>query len=166
MAQYQVKIEDTELPDIFNFDELIENGLLDERDENIKVKLIDSSEWIIARDFPFAFYENSNNIAEGVQEGMTGNYTINEDGTINRPFNKPPKPDNNMIWSIICISVCLPFGILALVESIKVDSFYEDGDYDAAQRASDKSKNWSMWCLWSWLIIIFGIIIISAIANS
>ena len=173
MNRYQVKIEDAVLPDTYTFDELIDNGLLDERDENIQVRLVEDSEWVIARDYPFADAEKTTDIANSNEnlivnsDNMAENYTLNDDGTINRPgnFNKPPKPDTNLIWSIICISVCLPFGILALVESVKVDSLYSDGDYEGAQRASEKSKSWSMWCLWIWLII-FVIIIIASVANS
>lgn len=173
MNRYHVKIEDTILLDSFTFDELIDNGLLDERDENIQVKLADDSEWVIARDYPFADAEKTTDISNSDgslilnSENMVSNYTLNDDGTINRSgnFDKPPKPDTNLIWSIICISVCLPFGILALVESVKVDSLYSDGDYEGAKRASEKSKSWSMWCLWIWLII-FAIIIIATAANS
>lgn len=173
MNRYQVKIDDAVLPDTYTFDELIDNGLLDERDENIQVRLVEDSEWVIARDYPFADAEKTTDITNSNEnlivnsDNMAENYTLNDDGTINRPgnFNKPPKPDTNLIWSIICISVCLPFGILALVESVKVDSLYSDGDYEGAKRASEKSKNWSMWCLWIWLII-FAIIIIASIANS
>ena len=77
---------------------------------------------------------------------MAGYYTINDDGSINRPgnFNRPPKPDSNLIWSIICISICLPFGLLALIESVKVDSLYSNGEYDEARRASENSKKWSI----------------------
>ncbi len=173
MNRYNVKIEDSVLPETYSFDELIQNGLLDERDEHIQVRLIEENEWVIARDYPFAESEvpmNKNIInALGVNRNtgsMSGYYTINDDGSINRPgnYNKPPKPDTNLIWSIICISVCLPFGLLALMESVKVDSLYSNGEYNEAIRASENSKKWSMWCLWSWLII-FGIIIIAAIAS-
>lgn len=174
MNRYHVKIDDSVLPETYSFDELIENGLLDERDEHIQVKLIEEREWVVARDYPFANSETSNNSIIINEDStftrnignMSGYYTINDDGSINRPGNyeRPPKPDTNLIWSIICISVCLPFGLLALVESVKVDSLYSNGEYDAAIRASENSKKWSMWCLWSWLIIL-GIIFIAAIAS-
>lgn len=172
MNRYNVKIDDSVLPETYSFDELIENGLLDERDEHIQVKLIENNEWVIARDYPFSESEttinnNTNPFSEtNNTRNMAGYYTINDDGSINRPgnFNRPPKPDSNLIWSIICISICLPFGLLALIESVKVDSLYSNGEYDEARRASENSKRWSMWCLWAWLII-FGLIFIAAIAN-
>lgn len=174
MNRYHVKIDDSVLPETYSFDELIENGLLDERDERIQVKLIEEREWVVARDYPYANSEKSINeyaIFADVNitrktRNMAAHFTYNGDGTINRlgNYERPPKPDTNLIWSVICISVCLPFGLLALVESVKVDSLYSNGEYDAAVRASENSKKWSMWCLWSWLIIL-GIIFIAAIAS-
>lgn len=163
MNRYHVKVDDSILPETYSFDELIDNGLLDERDEHIQVKLVEKTEWIVARDYPFAEFERSINNNTG---NMSGYYTINDDGTINRPgnYNRPPKPDSNLIWSIICISVCLPFGLLALIESVKVDSLYSNGQYDEAIKASENSKKWSMWCLWTWLIVL-GVIFIAAIAG-
>ncbi|MGN0225029.1 MAG: CD225/dispanin family protein [Prevotella sp.] len=57
---------------------------------------------------------------------MSDNYTIDDDGATNRPGNhgRTLKPDNNLVWSIICVSVFLPFGLLALIESVKVDSLF------------------------------------------
>ena len=172
MNRYHVTIDDSILPETYSFDELIENGLLDERDEHIRVRLIEENEWVIARDYPFAEKEAQinfipNTLCVNRNTGyMSRDYTINDDGSINRPgnFNRPPKPDTNLFWSIICISACLPFGLLALVESVKVDSLYSNGQYDEAIRASENSKKWSLWCLWAWLIIL-GILFIAAIAS-
>ena len=127
-----------------------------------------------SRDYPFAEIKGSinNNITNALNVSrnignMSGYYTINDGDSINRPGNnnRPPKPDSNLIWSIICISVCLPFGLLALIESVKVDSLYSNDQYDEAIKASEKSKKWSMWCLWAWLIVL-GIIFIAAIVGN
>ena len=95
------------------------------------------------------------------------NYSLNEDGSINRSgnYHRPRKPDSNMVWAIISITICLPFGILALVESVKVDSLYSDGDVNGAIQASENAKKWAMWSIYAW-IGIFAIIIIAAIAGS
>lgn len=74
MNKYQVKIEDTTLPDYYTLDELIDNGLLDERDEQIKVRAISETKWVIARDYPFHLYE----------QPTSTKYTINEFGEIVR----------------------------------------------------------------------------------
>ena len=57
---YQVKINDKILPELFSFDDLLDKGLLDEVDENIKVRLNEDEEWITARNFPFSVHENDN----------------------------------------------------------------------------------------------------------
>lgn len=165
MNKYLVKIEESLLPDSFTFDELIANGLLDERDEKIQVKLIGENEWVIARDYPFD--KNETLINNSFEDDMSDNYILNGDGTVTRPgeYNKPRKPDSNLILSIISISICLPFGILALMESVKVDSLYAEGDYNGAQRASDNSKQWSIWSFCAWAIII-AIIIFGAIVKA
>lgn len=103
-------------------------------------------------------------------DGILLNGSPNRHITAEEPVNKtdlidrPSKPATNLIWSIICISICLPFGVLALAQSVKVDSLYSNGEYEAAEKASEKSKKWAMWCLWAWLIF-FAILIIIAIAN-
>jgi len=56
--RYLVKIENTILPQSYSFDQLIDTGLLDNVDENIKVKLEGDSVWITARDYPFSDVEN------------------------------------------------------------------------------------------------------------
>lgn len=56
--KYQVKIEDSILPQLYTFDQLIDTGLLDEVDEKIKVRLNIDSPWVTARSFPFSDLEN------------------------------------------------------------------------------------------------------------
>lgn len=169
MNNYQVKIDEEQLPISYTFDELIENGLLDERDEHIKIKLIGETDWVIAHDYPFSKSERtlSDNFRLNEDGSVTrnandmANYSLNEDGSINRSGNYPKqqKPDSNMIWAIISISICLPFGILALMESVKVDSLYSDGDVNGAIRASENAKKWALWPIYVWVgIIVIGII--------
>lgn len=168
MNSYQVKIDEEQLPNSYTFDELIENGLLDERDEHIKIKLIGETNWVIARDYPFSTSEKiSDNFRLNDDGSVTrnandmANYSLNEDGSINRSGNYPRqrKPDSNMLWAIICISICLPFGILALIESVKVDSLYSDGDINGAIRASENAKKWALWSIYAWAgIIVIGVI--------
>lgn len=57
--KYLVKIDDSVLPQSFTFDQLIDNGLLDNFDEKIKIKLEKDTVWIVAREFPFSELENS-----------------------------------------------------------------------------------------------------------
>lgn len=173
MAKYRVKIDDSISNDLYTLDELLEEGFLDSYDEEIKIKQDPDKDWVVARDYPFAQTESEGvytiNEDGSVTRNVTNmaNYSLNEDGSINRSgnYHRPHKPDSNMIWAIISISICLPFGILALMESVKVDSLYSDGNVDGAIRASENAKKWAMWSIYAWIGII-GIVIIAAIAGS
>lgn len=76
---------------------------------------------------------------------------------------RPIKPDDYLVWAILCtLFCCLPFGIVSIVYSTKVDSLYNAGDYAGAQDAANKAKNWAMWSaiagivgLIIYLVIIF-----------
>ena len=68
---------------------------------------------------------------------------------------RPPKPDNYLVWAILTtLLCCLPFGIVSIVYSSKVDSLYYAGDYINAQQAADKAKKWAMWSAISSIIVI------------
>ncbi|MBQ3363941.1 MAG: CD225/dispanin family protein [Muribaculaceae bacterium] len=61
-------------------------------------------------------------------------------------YQRPPKPDNYLVWAILTtLFCCLPFGIVSIVYSSKVDTLYYAGDYTNAQQAADKAKKWAMW---------------------
>lgn len=175
--RYQVKIDDSVLPESYTLDELLSNGLLDDYDENIFVKQANETEWKIARDYPYADDACNQTISINDDGSITRNtnmerssnsvYSVNEDGTVNRPNNcrRQRKPDSNMIWAIISISICLPFGIVALMESVKVDSLYSDGNVNGAIRASENAKKWAMWSIYAWIGLI-AIIFIATIVGS
>lgn len=58
----------------------------------------------------------------------------------------PPKPDNNLVWAILCtLLCCLPLGIVAIIKASAVDNLYAQGNYDEACRASTAARNWSLW---------------------
>jgi len=59
--------------------------------------------------------------------------------------NKPPKPDNYLVWAILTtILCCLPFGIVSIVYSSKVDKLYFNGQYDEALAKSKSAKTWAI----------------------
>lgn len=69
-------------------------------------------------------------------------------------------PDNYLVWSILVTVMCcsfLPGGIVAIVYSSKVNSYWEKGNYAEAQKCADRAK---MWCY-----ITAGVGFIGAIAN-
>ena len=55
----------------------------------------------------------------------------------------PARPDNNLVKSIIAILLCWPFGIPAIINSQKVNSLYDSGNYAAAEEASKQASKWS-----------------------
>ena len=59
--------------------------------------------------------------------------------------NKPPKPDNYLVWAILTtILCCLPFGIVSIVYSTKVDNLYFNGQYDEAMEKAKSAKTWAI----------------------
>ena len=65
------------------------------------------------------------------------------------------KPDNNLVWAILAtVLCCLPFGIVAIIKSTQVDSFWAAGRYDeAVQAAADARK-------WCWVSVIVSVVVI------
>lgn len=55
----------------------------------------------------------------------------------------PARPNNNLVKAIISILLCWPFGIPAIINSQKVNSLYDSGNYAAAEEASKKASKWS-----------------------
>lgn len=59
--------------------------------------------------------------------------------------NLPHKPDNYLVWAILTtLFCCLPFGIVAIVKSSKVDGLWASGLCNEAQQASDDAKKWAI----------------------
>ena len=53
------------------------------------------------------------------------------------------KPKSFLVLSIlVTVLCCLPFGIIAIIQSAKVDNLWNAGQYDEAQTASRKARNW------------------------
>lgn len=83
---------------------------------------------------------------------------------------RPPKPDNYLVWAILStLLCCLPLGVVSIVYAAKVDGLYNSGDYDGAQDASNKAKNFAMWgaiasaiCL----VIYFLAVVVLGVAGS
>ena len=77
---------------------------------------------------PVANYSSSN----------TNNYSTGS--SFNNP-EKPPMPENYLIWSILAtVFCCWPIGIFAIIQAAKVSSAYNIGDYQGAINASASAK--------------------------
>lgn len=70
---------------------------------------------------------------------------------------RPPMPPTYLVWSIVMtILCCLPFGIVAIVKSTKVESYYFQGLYAESLKASNDAK---IWCIVAACAgLVFGVI--------
>ena len=95
--------------------------------------------WVEARTLPeLAGFFESANVPPPAQNYYAGNAYNNPD--------KPPMPDNYLVWAILStILCCLPLGIVSIISATKVSSLYAAGDYEGAQKASADAKKWAMW---------------------
>lgn len=63
----------------------------------------------------------------------------------------PPKTwlAESILVTIFC---CLPFGIVGIVNSSKVESRFRAGDYEGADQSSADAKKWTMIGFWIGLV--------------
>lgn len=55
------------------------------------------------------------------------------------------KPDNHLVWAILTtLLCCLPFGIASIVFASKVDTLYNNGDFEGAEKASKNARTWAI----------------------
>lgn len=74
MCKYEVCIDGEEFEQSFTLDELLDNGLLDEYDPNIKVRAKGEMVWFIALEYPYHKKKKENKTT----------FVINDDGTVTR----------------------------------------------------------------------------------
>jgi len=87
--------------------------------------------------------------------------------------NRPQRPSNYLALAIIStVMCCLPSGIVSIVYSSKVNTLYEAGRYEEAERASKNAKTWGIVSIVVAAVgillylLIFGIAIFGAMASS
>lgn len=77
-------------------------------------------------------------------------------------------PNNYLVWSIVSIVLCWPFGIPAIVNAAKVGKYWSAGQFDLAHEASQKARKWSListifagvfWALYFLYVVILAVII-------
>ncbi len=57
----------------------------------------------------------------------------------------PPCPSTHLVLAIlVTLFCCLPFGIVSIVYSSKVEGCYNSGNFLLAQQNSDKAKKWAL----------------------
>lgn len=69
---------------------------------------------------------------------------------------RPACPDNYLVWAILTtIFCCLPFGIVAIVKSTKVEKLWMQGYQQEAENMSRDAKRWCIISALSSLIFTF-----------
>ncbi|MCQ2093908.1 MAG: CD225/dispanin family protein [Bacteroidaceae bacterium] len=84
------------------------------------------------------------------------NETNNQIQNSTNPSGVPMmKPDNNLVWAILCtVLCCVPFGIVSIISATKVDSLWACGQYQEAINEAEKAKKWAIWGAVSNVIIL------------
>ena len=79
----------------------------------------------------------------------------------------PPRPETNLVWAILCtLFCCWPLGIVAIVNAAGVNSAYNAGNYEEAERKSKAAKTWAMWSAILGLIVsVIYVIVLVASSN-
>lgn len=97
--------------------------------------------------------------------------TTNTEQTTKVSETKPQyAPENYLIWAILStLFCCWPVGIVSIVHATKVESKFNQGDYNGALDASQKAKKWAIISAISagvfWLLYILVIIILAVVAG-
>ena len=75
-------------------------------------------------------------------------------------------PENYLIWAILStLFCCWPVGIVSIVYALRVESRFNQGDYDGALEASAKSKKWawisaiSAGVFWALYLLFFVVLV-------
>lgn len=82
-----------------------------------------------------------------------------------------PAPNNNLVWAILTtVLCCLPLGIVAIVKAAQVNSLWAQGQHDAARKAADDAKRWSIWAAVAGVVVavlyVIFFVVIGVTANS
>ena len=81
---------------------------------------------------------------------------------------KPPK--NWLVESIlVTLFCCLPLGIVAIINSSKVESKFYAGDIDGANEAAKQAKRWTTWSFALmfvfWILYIMFFVFVTAMSE-
>lgn len=148
MKKYQVMIEGEIASQTFTLDEMLELGLLDDYDENIKVKVSGESLWQVAREYPFHISE---------ADSTSPSFVVNNDGTVTR--KKANK--NSGGYTIDEYGQIKRRGYSTQVESSSNTNNTTVSDSSQSNNSSSSDDD-NSGCIWA-VIIAIGIIALIAI---
>ncbi len=95
---------------------------------------------------------NQNN-TEGTYDNQTTPPVIPTQ-QVNQPPNVPPMKPTTWLWQSIVVTLCCSpiFGIVGIINAVRVNSLYAEGRYEESHRASRRAR------LWTLIGLVFGII--------
>lgn len=74
------------------------------------------------------------------------------------------KPDNYLVWAIlVTVMCCVPLGIVSIVKSTQVDSYWAAGNYEEAIKASEDAKKWAIYGVVGFAVVMLLYVIVFAI---
>ncbi|GAA3507739.1 CD225/dispanin family protein [Actinomadura keratinilytica] len=82
---------------------------------------------------------------------------------------QPPAspPPNHLVWAILStILCCLPAGVVSIVFSAQVNSKWQAGDYQGAQKASDNARTWAIVSAVLGLVVTVAYLLLYVAANA
>lgn len=83
------------------------------------------------------------------------------------PWGGAGKPDNGLVVSIlVTLFCCLPFGVVAIVNSAKVDSLWASGNHAGAHQAAAEAKKWTNYAAIAGVIVAVGYFLLLIIGTS
>jgi hypothetical protein len=83
-------------------------------------------------------------------------------------YLKPQNPPKSYLVESILVTVfcCLPFGIIGIVNASNVESLYKSGDYEGAERASQKAKKWMIMGLVGGIVVLMLYVFLNILSLS
>ncbi|KAF1712620.1 hypothetical protein CSC70_03725 [Pseudoxanthomonas kalamensis DSM 18571] len=67
---------------------------------------------------------------------------------------------NNLVWAILAtLFCCLPLGIVSIVYAAQVNGKLAAGDVAGAQESSNKAKQWAIWSVIAWVVLVVAYLI-------
>lgn len=74
------------------------------------------------------------------------------------------KPDNYLVWAIlVTVMCCVPLGIVSIVKSTQVDSYWAAGNYEEAIKASEDAQKWAIYGVVGFAVVMLLYVIVFVI---
>ena len=89
-------------------------------------------------------------------------------GATSKAFNTNRRPPKSWLVESILVTFfcCMPFGIAGIVNAAKVETKFNAGDFEGAQRSSEEAGKWTKIGFWLTVVgvVIYLLILVFAIA--